>query len=833
MRDRTTLGNGFCLSLALLVWSLAFAIQPEPSCAQSKKPTLKSSFGEKGFGSLSGLGGFGGSSAEPYTLSASYSAEKGGLRGRVQVTVTLTDDFTIYSVTQPKGGPLRTTIELKSDGVQLEGPFTPDKPPKSSANELGFEGIQVEKHFEQVIWTAPIKFAKAIGDAPADLELTVDGQVCKSACIPVDQEKVTAQFEGFYAGAVNEKSDQPYRDTEARTSWSILLSKSTVRPGESTELLLKSSTDDAFHIYAVRPDDEDVNSSTIIVLTQKSSLQLGRPEPDAPPTRKEMIPGVLTVQYHESETSWKIPIQVPASAPEGVYPIEGLVGYQACTDDNCEEPLGLKFVGSLRVSNSASASSDLTPTGFSIEKVAYVDVVKAPARLTWIDKPRTTESPVSKEFLVAAPLSAGELFGKFCLAVLGGFILNFMPCVLPVIGLKIMSFVKESNRSGASIIALNIWYIAGIMTVFLVLAGFTIGFREFQGEAFGWGEQFGSTPLRIGLTILMFAMALSFLGVWEIPIPGFATSQTSSELMQREGPFGAYSKGLLTTVLATPCSGPGLATAFAVAISQPAWVIVLMYLGVGLGMSLPFIVICLSPQLVRYVPKPGPWMQSLKEFLAFPMLFAIVWLFLTTFSGETLIAVILTMVGVWFACWWIGRVPVWSSFGRKALHWTGAIATAISISWFAFQIHGEHEKAIKWVPYSASQLAELDSQNKTVMIDFTAQWCANCKVNLLTAIETDEVADLIVEQGIVPMLADFTDRPPDIKQKLHELQSNSIPILAIFPAGRHDQPIVLRDLVTKKAVLAALRKATETSKLSAHDTSEHGLPVRVSTQAPP
>jgi thiol:disulfide interchange protein len=408
-----------------------------------------------------------------------------------------------------------------------------------------------------------------------------------------------------------------------------------------------------------------------------------------------------------------------------------------------------------------------------------------------------------------------------------------MPCVLPVIGLKVMSFVKESDRSGSSIIALNLWYIAGIMTVFLVLAAFTIGFREIQGEAFGWGEQFGSTPLRIGLTVLMFAMALSFLGVWEIPIPGFATSQTSNEMMQREGPFGAYSKGLLTTVLATPCSGPGLAAAFAVAISQPAWVIVLMYVGVGLGMSLPFIVICLSPQLVKYVPKPGPWMQSLKEFLAFPMLFAIVWLFLTTFNGETLIAVILTLIAVWFACWWIGRVPVWSGFGKKALHWTGAIATAVCISWFAFRIHGEHEKLIKWIPYSASQLAELDSQNKTVMIDFTAQWCANCKVNLLTAIETDEVADLVIELGIVPMLADFTDRPPDIKQKLHELESNSIPILAILPAGRHHAPIVLRDLVTKSAVLAALRKAAETSNLSANSDREHGLPVRVSTQAPP
>jgi suppressor for copper-sensitivity B len=830
MQNRTTLFHGICFSLAILFWSLAGVLFPETSCAQSKKPSLKSAFGDKGFGSLGGLGD---TSDQPYTLSAIYTVEKDGLRGRVQLTVSLTDDFYVYSVTQPKGGPLRTAIAVKSDGVELEGPFVPDAPPKTSTNELGFEGIQVEKHFEQVVWTAPVRFSKPIGEAPAELELTVDGQVCKSACIPIDSESVKAEFRGFYVGAAKGNDKIPFRDPGARTSWSIAFAKPLVRPGESTELLLKSQTDRGYHIYAVRPEDMVTDSSTLIVLTQKSSLQAGRPEPNVPPTSKELIAGVLTVHYHEAATTWKISVQVPTTASEGVYPIEGLIGYQACTDVNCEDPLGIKFKGELRVTNSVESSGQEPLPSFTLEKTSYSDVVKAPARLTWIDKLKATAAPVGSSAIIAAPLSQSDLFSKFCLAVLGGFVLNFMPCVLPVIGLKVMSFVKESDRSGASIIALNLWYIAGIMTVFLALAAFTIGFREIQGEAFGWGEQFGSTPLRIGLTVLMFAMALSFLGVWEIPIPGFATSQTSNELMQREGPLGAYSKGLLTTVLATPCSGPGLAAAFAVAISQPAWVIVLMYFGVGLGMSLPFIVICLSPQLIKYVPKPGPWMQSLKEFLAFPMLFAIVWLFLTTFQGEMLIAVIVTLIAVWFACWWIGRVPVWSNFGQKAVHWTGAIATAVSISWFAFRVHSEQNHIIKWIPYSAAQLAELESQNKTVMIDFTAQWCANCKVNLLTAIETKEVSELVDEKGVVPMLADFTDRPPDIKQKLHELQSNSIPILAIFPAGRHDQPIVLRDLVTQSAVVAAIRKATEKVELSTVNDRDHGLPVRVSKQAPP
>jgi suppressor for copper-sensitivity B len=833
MSHRLTERIGFFLTLAFAVALVASLVGVPATLAQAPPNPSKLSFEKPsrgGFGDFGSFGSFRSTASAPYTAMAAYTLEKGGQRGRLTVSVELAKGYSIYSVSQPKGGPIKTTIGVSTTGVKLEGPFTPDQPPKISNNETGFEGVQVEKHFDQIHWTAPIQLDKSLAQTPGELEITIDGQVCKDNCVPIDQEKILAAFQGFYASASASAEKGPFRDPDARTSWAVELAKSTVAPGESTTIDLRSSTENGFHIYAVRPKDKDTSSSTVIVLRQKSALPMGTPEPTSPPIQKEMIPGELTVSYHEADIGWRIPIHVPNGASEGLYPIEGLVGYQACTDDNCEEPLGLRFRGELQVSKAKAAT---TVSNMVVEKIAYDEVIKSPQRLTWIDdakQPAQAEPPL----VIAPAMSWSQLLPKFCLAILGGFILNFMPCVLPVIGLKILSFVKESDRSGASAIILNIWYIAGIMTVFLGLGAFTIAFRVLQGDAFGWGEQFGSQSLRLGLTILMFAMSLSFLGVWEIPIPGFATSQTSSELMQREGPMGAFSKGLLTTVLATPCSGPGLAAVFSVAIAQPAWVILLMYFGVGLGMSLPFILICFAPELVRYLPKPGAWMQSFKEFLAFPMLFAVVWLFLTTFKNEKLIAVIFTLIGVWFACWWIGRVPVWSNFGKKSLHWMGAAASAYVIGYVAFNYYGNHEKRIEWIPYSAAQLAELQAQDKTVMIDFTAEWCANCKVNLLTAIETQEVADLIEAKNIIPMIADFTDRPLEIKNKLHELESNSIPILAIYPAKRHDKPIVLRDLVTKRAVLAALREATEhDAKTSKIDSQERSLPVSISHQAPP
>ncbi len=789
-------------------WYLALAsfllvINVADLFAQGGKPSLGSALGKDkaSFGSsLGGFGGFGDSSANPYKLSALYEAETGGMRGRVHVMVTLDPDYSIYSVTQPKGGPLATKIAIVSEGVKLEGPFVPDSEPKASTNELGFEGLRVEKHFDQVSWTAPVSFSKPVEEGAGPLQLTVSGQVCKNACIPIDDEVVEADFGSFYEVAKPVSDGKAFRDPKAKVSWVATLSKGVAKPGENIDIVLSSIADDGFHLYAVRPNDENAESSTIIVLSKKSSLTAGEPEPSSPAITKELIPGTLSVTYHDAKVAWRIPIQIPSQSVEGIYPIEGFVGYQACTDDSCEEPLGLRFTGELEVSLQNETTS---VRQLAIQSVPFSKVVELPSRLTWIDK-RLTDGVGSAP--LASVLSLPQLLSKFSLALLGGFILNLMPCVLPVIGLKVMSFVNEGKQSGSSVTILNIWYIAGILSVFLTLASLTIGFRAVTGQGFGWGEQFGNFGLRLGLTILMFAMALSFLGVWEIPIPGFATSQQSSELMRKEGATGAYFKGILTTVLATPCAAPGLGAVFSVSIDQPAWVILAMYFGVGLGMSLPYIVIACWPEAIGFLPKPGPWMQTLKEVLAFPMLLSVVW-FVTQFSNDHRIAVVTSLIFVWMACWWIGKVPVWSEFSQKARHWGAAIAMSVLAVWGSLHYLGPHKNIIEWVPYSPTELARLQSEGKTVMIDFTAQWCANCKLNLWAVIETPEIAEVIEEQNVVPMLADWTDRSAEVKQKLHELKSASIPVLAIYPAGKQDEPIVLRDQLTKAGLISALREA--------------------------
>jgi len=181
---------------------------------------------------------------------------------------------------------------------------------------------------------------------------------------------------------------------------------------------------------------------------------------------------------------------------------------------------------------------------------------------------------------------------------------------------------------------------------------------------------------------------------------------------------------------------------------------------------------------------------------------------LTTFSDDYRIAMLTCLIFVWLACWWIGKIPPWSEWNKKAIHWTAALSVAIAGSLFAIQYLGPYKNLIDWQPYQESTLVSYRSQGKAVMIDFTAQWCANCKVNLVTAIETEKVAKVIRQNGIIPMIADHTELPDHITRKLEELKSTAIPVLAIYPGGLSSPPIIMRDLVTEQQVINALQKAT-------------------------
>ena len=500
-----------------------------------------------------------------------------------------------------------------------------------------------------------------------------------------------------------------------------------------------------------------------------------------------------TIRYHEAPIRWTIPIEIPLSAKPGNYAIGGLIGFHTCNDAiGCDLPKAADFSATLMV-GAAAVPSTAEPLQFRPAEYATV------ARLA--DQAAGNDALSKPNPAAHAPIASKEepvtLAAVILLSLLGGFILNFMPCVLPVIGLKLLSFLEQGGKSRTHVFALNICYTLGLLAVFMVLATLT----AFAG--FAWGER--STSFNIGLTCVVFVMALSFLGVWEIPIPGFVGSGKGVELAAREGAIGAFAKGILTTVLATPCSGPFLGLVFAFCAKQPPGTVYLVFGLIGVGMAMPYLVIGLFPRLIRFLPKPGAWMDTFKQFMGFILLGTVVYLF-WTLNRTYLVPTFALLIGLWAGCWWIGRTPLFASLSRKLAAWTtgGLVAAAVGVFAFFFLtpvlLDGE--------PYSQPRLDKLAAEGKTVVLDFTANWCPTCQVNSRFVINTEEIQNAIKASGAVLMVADWSDWGAEVKTALVNLTaSESIPVLVVFPAGRADEPIILRDLLTKRQLIDAIEQA--------------------------
>jgi suppressor for copper-sensitivity B len=325
-------------------------------------------------------------------------------------------------------------------------------------------------------------------------------------------------------------------------------------------------------------------------------------------------------------------------------------------------------------------------------------------------------------------------------------------------------------------------------------------------------------------------MSLSLLGVWEIPIPGFFGSGKASDLSQREGAVGAFCKGVLTTILATPCSGPFLATALAWAVGQPPLKTYAVFLSVGIGMASPYLLIGAFPGLIRFLPKPGPWMDTFKQVMGFVLLGTVAYL-LTLISWVFVVPTVAFLFGLWAACWWIGRTPLTTSFSHKARAWLSAAAFAgvvgfVTFGWLAGVMAGRFERTLEtargnsengsagqgedellWRPFSRETFEELIAAQNTVMVDFTADWCMTCKTLEKLVLNTSRTHSAVRRNGVVTLRADWTHASPEVTEMLELLGSKQVPVIAIFPAGSANHPIIFRGVYTQEMLLSALDKA--------------------------
>ncbi len=615
-------------------------------------------------------------------------------------------------------------------------------------------------------------------------------------------------------------------------------------------LVISASLDPGWHIYSITQAPGGPVTTKIKLAESDDYRRLGDFAADPPPKKKtEAVFGDLVVESHYDRVVWYAPIELRPGVDPGAVRIEGSVYAQPCTETSCERPRDFPFTATLgsafdppapsRASAAPPPSAEETgrpqsPPGPAGRRLAWQPYTDLGSFAELISSDSGTFDTQKLRENVQQGFGNTSLLWQILLGFVGGIILNLMPCVLPVIGLKILSFVEQSGHDRRRGLLLNVWYSAGLIAVFLVLASLAVFLN------FGWGHLFKFAGFSVTLAAIVFAMGLSFLGVWEIPIPGFVGSGKAVELAQKEGLGGAFAKGVLTTVLATPCTGPFMASALAWAASQPPVTTYVVFLSVGLGMASPYLLIGAFPNLIRFLPKPGAWMDTFKQIMGFVLMGTVVFIF-TFMEPSYVVPTVGLLFAIWAACWWIARTPVTADRGTKARAWLGA-AAFVAVCWIVlfpgfdgvsdspFAFHGLHDEMrvrleSKIDVAVAGRFLELQQRQgspdaadgeirqvrlsgpRPVMVDFTADWCLTCKSLEAGVLNTPEVIGAVEELGVIPLKADWTHDAPEVTEFLDILGARQVPVLAIFSPRDPNNPVILRGGYTQRMVLDALAAA--------------------------
>lgn len=414
-----------------------------------------------------------------------------------------------------------------------------------------------------------------------------------------------------------------------------------------------------------------------------------------------------------------------------------------------------------------------------------------------------------------APASTG--LGRFLfLGFLGGFILNLMPCVLPVISLKIFGFVNYAGKSRQHVLRSGLSFVAGIFVWFIGLAVLLIALKS-AGNQIGWAVQFTNPYFVLAMCVVVFVFALNLFGVFEFTLPQSA-QRSVLEVSSGEGHGGAFFQGVFATILGTSCTAPVLGAAVGFALAQSNAVILLMFLAIAAGMAFPFLLLSAQPAWVKWLPRPGPWMQHLKQLMGFPMLATLVFLLYVLGEQRGLVAVIWTLcflLVLGLAAWMKGAflVPTASSRSR-------AIALVVIIllvlggghyfirEKFAAEKPGQRavETSGDWIAFTPAKLEASLAAGGPVFLDFTAAWCVTCKFNEKTVLDTEAVREAFTRRGVTKIKLDWTNADPEVTKLLKQFGRPGVPLYVLYPAGRTAEPIVLPELLTKNIVLEQLEK---------------------------
>ncbi len=431
-------------------------------------------------------------------------------------------------------------------------------------------------------------------------------------------------------------------------------------------------------------------------------------------------------------------------------------------------------------------------------------------------------APVSVTAASIAP-PPQPLWRMLLYAFIGGLILNIMPCVLPVIALKILGFVNEAKSKPRHVRILGLVYGLGVLASFLVLAAVVIGVKA-AGHKAGWGMQFGSPIFLVCLVTLVTLVAMNLFGIFEVTLHG-GVLDTVGGLSGKQGFIGAFFNGVLATALATPCTAPFLSIALGFAFAQNAGIILLVFAAVAFGLASPYVLLSWNPAWLKFLPKPGVWMEKFKMAMAFPMLLTVVWLFNLAAEnyGDRVLWLGVFLVILAFAAWVFGEFV---QRGRRYKVISAVTVLILLVTAYGFVLEKELNwrqplvpvkngnlahtpDGIAWEVWSPEALARARATGRPVLVDFTADWCLTCQVNKRTSIEIPAIAAKLKEINAIALLADYTHFPDAITTELNRYNRAGVPLVLVYPKSASASASVLPDVLTPGTVLDALEKAAK------------------------
>ena len=448
-------------------------------------------------------------------------------------------------------------------------------------------------------------------------------------------------------------------------------------------------------------------------------------------------------------------------------------------------------------------------------------VLVAPEGTTWDGNVRAMAVDVPVEdgqnISAAAPSGGGSstaLWWTLLSAFVGGLLLNLMPCVFPVLSVKILGFAKQGGDDERTIRRHGLVFGAGVLVSFWVLAGALLGLRA-AGSEIGWGFQLQS-PLFVALmTMLFFGIGLSLLGVFEI---GNQLMSWGGRLERSAGDAysGSFLSGVLATIVATPCTAPFMGAALGVALTLSTAGSLLVFTALGAGMATPYVALSMTPSLLQRLPEPGAWMETLKQVLAFPMFAAAVWL-LWVFGQQTgpsgMAYLLFGLLLLALAGWTLGR---WSALqiSTRTRVVTRTVATLSLVGALVVTVLGAQSapmasatsataQGAEWQSFSPETVEQLRAEGRPVFIDFTAAWCLTCQVNKRTALNSEAVQEAAREKNVALVRADWTNRDPAITQALESHGRSGVPVYVLYK-GDGSEPQLLPEILTEQIVLDAL-----------------------------